>query len=92
MILLLRRPCGVVWVVLVVATGLMWLVGGHGESGPVANVPGSVVIALVAFFKVRLIGRYFMDLKTSPVVLQSIFEAYVVIACALVIWAYLRGA
>ena len=39
-----------------------------------------------ALFKARLIGMYFMDLRTAPLALRVCFDAY-----CLVLWAVLCG-
>jgi hypothetical protein len=74
----------VVWLMLVAATLLAW------ES---ARSPGdyrlaSSVVLLIAFLKARLIGLEFMELRTAPLPLRLIFEAWTVVACASLLALY----
>jgi hypothetical protein len=43
---------------------------------------------VLAFFKVRLIGLEFMELKTAPPALRVAFEVWVVGICALLLTLY----
>lgn len=69
-----------VWALLVVATIVSGTVGGHG-----------VVVLVVAFVKVRLVGLYFMELRSAPVPLRLLFEGWVVVTCSVLIGLYLSG-
>jgi hypothetical protein len=69
---------GAVWAVLVGATLASWLLGG-----------GNAVVVAVAFLKVRLVGLYFMELRTAPVPLRVLFEGWVVVTCGVLIALYL---
>lgn len=62
-----------VWTALAVATVASWQVGeGSGDAA---------VLALLglAFTKVWLVGRHFMELRHAPPVLRGLFDAYVVV-------------
>lgn len=71
------------WSVLAVLTVVSWLLGtehGFGDS----HVPASIVIFVVAAFKVRVVGLYFMELKSAPIPLRGVFEVYcAVLLCVL---------
>lgn len=70
-----------IWALLVAATVGSWTVGaGHG-----------VALLVVAFVKVRLVGLYFMELRSAPVPLRILFEGWVVVTCSLLIGLYLSG-
>lgn len=67
-----------VWVVLVLATLLTWWLGA---DHPVVADDGRLAPALalaVAFVKVRLIGRHFMGVRSSPRMLRTLLDVWVV--------------
>lgn len=75
-----QNRASVVWLILVVLTLISWALGTrHGFGG--AHVQASLLILVVAVFKVRLIGLYFMELRYAPWSLRGIFEGY----CALLL-------
>lgn len=65
---------GAVWAVLVAATLASWSLGG-----------GNAVVVAVAFVKVRLVGLYFMELRTAPLPLRGLFEGWVLVTGAVLI-------
>jgi len=74
---------GVVGVILIAATLATFALGSHHHG------TGSWIVLVlwaVALFKARLIGMYFMDLRTAPLALRVCFDAY-----CLVLWAVLCG-
>jgi hypothetical protein len=84
---LFRARFTAVWFVLVAATLLSV---SFGNEHLLDSSEGSAIAVLVvAFVKVRLVGLHFMELRDSPLVLRSIFEAYVLAVCALLIGFYL---
>ncbi len=84
---LLRTPATAVWVILITATGVSWVLGTqHGMHG---HQLASVIILLIAFIKVRLVGMYFMELRDAPNVLRGLFEAYCLIVCTLLLGVFL---
>jgi len=70
----------VVWLVLVTATLVSWSLRAIG-----------LAVLAVAFVKVRLVGLYFMELRTAPVPLRLAFEAWVVVVGAVLAGLYLLG-
>lgn len=46
---------------------------------------------LVAFIKVRLVCLHSMDLRSAPLALRMVFEAYVVVVFTVVIVMYLAS-
>jgi hypothetical protein len=79
---LLRDRITAVWAVLMAATLVSWLLGtGHriGATG------AGIIILLVAFVKVRFVGRTFMELRRAPVPLLMLFEVWVVVVCVVAI-------
>jgi hypothetical protein len=84
---LLRTPATAVWVILTAASVVSWNLGTqHGFNN---HALASVVILLIAFFKVRLVGMYFMELREAPTPLRGLFEAYCLTACSAVVAVFL---
>lgn len=79
----LRSAPAVAWVALVVATVASLIVGtDHGlhDRDVVA-----AVLFVVAFAKVFVVGRHFMELHGAAAPLRRAFDAYVVIVCAVLV-------
>jgi Prokaryotic Cytochrome C oxidase subunit IV len=75
------------WAVLVLATCLSWYLGdGHGP-----RTAGSLAVLAVAFAKVHLVGRHFLELRGAPPVLRRLFDGWCAGACTLLIVLYLIG-
>lgn len=77
-----------VWLVLMGLTLLSWSVG---EARPVQGGFGpwaSAGVVVLAFFKVRLIGLHFMELKDAPLALRGIFELWAGATCAAVLFVF----
>jgi hypothetical protein len=72
---LVRTKASVAWLVLVVLTVTQWAIGTHSIAG-LPPVSAGLVIFVVAVFKARLVGLYFMELREAPLVLRGIFEGY----------------
>lgn len=73
-----------VWVALVAVTVVSWAVGAeHGVGSTVA-----VIVLALALLKVRFVGLDFMELRTAPMILRGIFEAYCVILWAVLAFMY----
>lgn len=85
---LVRTPGTVAWFVLVAATALSWALGSdHG----MAHRAASIMILLVAVFKIRLVGRYFMELRHAPVQLRAMFDGYCLLLAGVTIGLYLAA-
>jgi heme/copper-type cytochrome/quinol oxidase subunit 4 len=84
---LLRSRITAIWGVLIALTLLSWWMGtDHGvDSARTA----SVLVLLVAFFKVRFVGLYFMELRSAPLPLRALFEGWCTVVSATVIAMYL---
>ena len=85
---LIRTNSTVTWLALVALTLISWFLGtDHGFNS--ANHAGaSVAIFVVAVFKLRLVGLYFMELRGAPRSLRGIFEGYCVSLLVLLIGMY----
>ena len=80
-----RNRITVVWLALIVATGLSW------ESAHLGTIDARLLttaVLVVAFLKVRYIGLEFMELRCAPVALRIIFEAWVAVVCAALLAVY----
>jgi hypothetical protein len=86
---LARTKATSVWLLLVGLTLFSWALGTQHASGGDDHSSSSVVICVVAVFKVRLVGMYFMELRDAPVALRGMFEGYCVALLGLLIGMYL---
>ena len=86
----LQNSATLVWVVLMLATGLSWWLGTHQGSG-VASGSGraTIVLMVVAFFKVRLVILHFMEVRGAPLPLRLLCEGWVIITCSAILGLYL---
>jgi heme/copper-type cytochrome/quinol oxidase subunit 4 len=84
---LLRSPITAIWGLLIAMTLTSWWLGtDHGIS----NVQtASVLVLLVAFFKVRFVGLYFMELRNAPLPLRGLFEGWCAVVSTTVIVLFL---
>ncbi|WP_250907677.1 cytochrome C oxidase subunit IV family protein [Nonomuraea sp. NEAU-A123] len=63
------------------ATATSWYLGdGHGT-----RQLATVVVLVLAFAKVYLVGRYFMELREAPRALHLLFGGWTVVVCAILI-------
>jgi caa(3)-type oxidase subunit IV len=74
------RRLTAVWVGLVVLTFGSFTVGIE-QRGDIATIATVLVLGL-AMIKIRLIGAHFMDLRSAPRLLRTIFDGYVCIVFA----------
>lgn len=85
---LVRTNASLAWLGLATLTVISWALGTrHGLGG--SHVPASLVIIVVAVFKIRLVGLYFMELREAPMALRSVFEGYCVALYLLLTAMYL---
>lgn len=69
-----------IWLLLVAITTMSWEVG-EGQTTGISAALVTPALVLAAFFKVRMVGMHFMELKTAPLPLRFLFEAWVIITC-----------
>jgi len=91
--LLLNDPVTWVWLLLAGLTGVSWWLG----AGQTFEAAGdyrytTVSLMLLAFFKIRLVVMYFMEIRIAPLPLRIAFETWVVAVCGAVLTIYLLGA
>jgi Prokaryotic Cytochrome C oxidase subunit IV len=79
----------IVWAVLTTVTVISWILGSaHGVSGDRLPLAMATVL-LIAFAKVDLVGRYFMELRAAPLLLRFVFDAWVAATFVVVLALYL---
>jgi hypothetical protein len=66
-----------VWVALLAATVASFGLGDGGDAHG-RDIAGVAVVA-IACFKVRLVGRHFMELDGAPRALRLAFDAYLAV-------------
>ena len=72
------------------ATGLSWWLGTHSGSGAAtSSSSATITMLLVAFFKVRLVIMYFMEIREAPLPLKLACEGWVAVTCGAVLGFYL---
>jgi hypothetical protein len=73
------------WALLAAATTVSWYLGdGHGSRRVI-----SAVVLAVAFAKVYVVAREFMELRGAPALLHGLFATWCAVVCALLISLYL---
>ena len=86
---LLRGYTSGVWLLLVLLTAFSWWLSALGSAHFALNVQlATTSMFLVAFFKVRMVGMYFMEMKRAPLSLRLLFELWAVGACGAIIGLY----
>ena len=86
---LVRTNASVAWLILTSLTVVSWALGTQHGFGGGQHIPASLVIIVVAVFKIRLVGLYFMELREAPLALRGIFEGYCVVLLGMLTGMYL---
>lgn len=87
---LVRTNATLVWFVLSALTIVSWTLGTNQGFGS-HHTLASLAIFVVAIFKVRLVGLYFMELRDAPPALRGLFEGYCLSVFALLTMMFLLG-
>jgi heme/copper-type cytochrome/quinol oxidase subunit 4 len=83
---LLRKPVTIVWAALMLATcASTWLLSKNSVTPEVATV----AIMLIAAVKVRLVIRYFMEVRRASLALRFICDGWLLAVTALIMTVYL---
>lgn len=78
-----------IWLVLAVLTVGSWYLGEQQAAHVFSNVGiVSSVMLLIGFFKVRLVGLHFMELRHAPWPLRGVFELWVVLVACVILGLY----
>ena len=89
---LLRHPATPIGVLLMVATSLSWWLGtGSSIESALDYRYVSTTLLLIAFVKVRFVIRHFMEVRTAPLALRLISDAWVIGVCGAIIGLYWFG-
>lgn len=80
-----------VWAILIVLTMGTWLLGeSYGVEGPAAAKYLTVAILCLAFLKIRLVIRNFMEVKKAVLPLRIILDVWVFGVLSAVLFFYLN--
>jgi len=83
---LVRKPVSIVWAALMLATcASTWLLSKNSVTPKVATL----AIMLIAAVKVRLVIRYFMEVRLAPLPLRLICDGWLLAVTALIVTVYL---
>ena len=85
-----RHAVTTVWILLVLATGASWWLGGAGAAVTGTSRLVTAALLAVAFVKVRLIVLYFMEVRYAPTALRVGFDAWIVIVGLALLVLYLQ--
>ena len=85
----LANPVVILWMVLAAITLTSWAVSAEHILGSAHNL--SALLFVIAFVKVWLIGRYFMELRSAAVPLRRLFDGWVLVVGALLCVMYFVG-
>lgn len=80
-----RLPATYVWLGLMLATCLTWW---SAQGGVASSVGTAVIVIVIAAIKARLVIRYFMDLRSAPLVWQLVFDAWVLVSAGAILAGY----
>ena len=87
-----RHAVTTAWLVLVLATAVSWWLGGGASTASgLSTRLATGGLLLVAFVKVRLIVRYFMEVRQAPFALRAGFDAWIGVVFLAVLILYLRA-
>ena len=82
---LVRQPATLVWLLLVLATGVSWW---SARGGAISSGEATAIVMLVAAFKARAVALHFMDLKHAPLVWRLVFEGWAVVCACVILGGY----
>jgi heme/copper-type cytochrome/quinol oxidase subunit 4 len=83
---LVHKPVSIVWATLMLATcASTWLLSNNAVTPKLATI----AIMLIAAVKVRLVIRYFMEVRLAPLALRLISDGWLLAVTALIVTVYL---
>lgn len=90
---LLNNRVTYIWLFLAMLTLLSWLLAdGIAPTTERGVMYLALSLLALAFFKVRLVIMYFMEILNAPWALRGLFEAWVLLVFAGMCFLYLQGA
>jgi hypothetical protein len=79
-----------VWLLLSAITIAAWWLGpAHAHDGPVASVPITIAVLVLAMIKAWLIIRQFMEVRTAPRWLRVCTDVWIVALWGAILASYL---
>lgn len=79
-----------IWLVLILLTGISWLVAdGYQHETADHYLYFTAGLMALAFFKVRLVVMHFMEIGYAPLPLRLLFEAWVIIVPLVILFLHL---
>lgn len=91
MLAIINTKVTYIWLLLAALTGISWLLAdGYQPSNASQQLYVSCALLLLAFFKIRLVVMYFMEVIDAPWGLRGLFEAWVILVCSIMIFLYLN--
>jgi len=91
---LLLKPVSAAWLLLMLATCLSWWMGQDQGLSAVQTGDYRIIssgLILIAFIKVRIVIRYFMEVRQAPLILKLICDAWVALVCGAILYLYWFG-
>ena len=71
-----------VWAALVLATVVSWTLGADRDISPRAT---GVAVIVIAFVKIWIVGRNFMELRRAPLLLMITFDLWTSVVAAVML-------
>lgn len=89
MAILGKHSITLVWLLLIVATCASWALGTDHASFSSDAAVVTVGIITIAMTKVRFVVHYFMEVRSAPIALRFIFEAWMLVLSGAMLGIYL---
>ena len=86
---LLTHAVTKIWLLLIVATALSWMMGGDHKTPLSAGQMASLVL-IIALLKVRFVIRYFMEVRDADRPLKWLTDVWVVGVALVLLGLYWR--
>ena len=90
MLAYLRHPSTPIWLLLILATGLSWWLG-HETTDPGKLRHVATALIVVAAIKIRLVVRYFMEVRDAPRPLKLALDAWLLAMSGTILGIYWLG-
>lgn len=88
MLKLVQSRITLIWSFLILATCVSWQ-SVHGLAFDRKALTAGIIV--IAFIKVRYVVLDFMEVRTAPMLLRAVCEAWIILVCASIISVYWIG-
>ncbi len=88
---MLRHRLTLFWMLLIAAT-VVSVESVRGWLAASGETAAAMAVLIIAFVKVRIVGREFMELRRAPRAARLAFDAWVLVMCVTLILLYRRSA